>query len=141
MGIYTAPGVLAYSTRGAKLNTTITFKPGIHETVVQEWDNCGGTEKTPISVRIEPGGVAVTSPANHSTVSSPVHFVATASSDCPNGFSGSAIYSAPGVVAYSTYGNQINTNISLGAGKYNIVVQAFDNCGEIFKTPLTITVQ
>jgi hypothetical protein len=31
--------------------------------------------------------------------------------------------------------------VSLGAGKYNIVVQAFDNCGEIFQTPLTITVQ
>jgi hypothetical protein len=141
MGIYTAPGVLAYSTSGDQLNTTITFKPGIYETVVQEWDKCGGAEKTPISVRIEPGGVAVSSPANNSTVSSPVHFVAAASSECSAGFSGTVIYSAPGAVAYKTNGNEINANVSLGAGKYNIVVQAFDNCGEIFQTPLTITVQ
>jgi hypothetical protein len=145
MGIYTAPGVLAYSTSGHQLNTTITFKPGIYDTVVQEWDNCGGAEKTPISVRVQPGGVAVTSPANNSTVSSPVNFVANATSpNCPLGFSGMVIYSAPGVVAYRTQGyptNTINANVSLSAGKYNVVVQAFDNCNNIFQTPLTITVQ
>src|ERR1700722_1135538 len=145
MGIYTAPGVLAYSTSGAQLNTTITFKPGIYDTVVQEWDNCGGAEKSPISVRVQPGGVAVTSPANNATVSSPVNFVANATSpNCPLGFSGMVIYSAPGVVAYRTQGypnNTLNANVSLSVGKYNIVVQAFDNCNNIFQTPLTITVQ
>jgi uncharacterized repeat protein (TIGR03803 family) len=58
--------------------------------------------------------------------------------------SGMVVYSAPGVVAYRTQGypaNTINANVSLSAGKYNIVVQAFDNCNNIFQTPLTITVQ
>ena len=107
MGIYTSPGVLAYSTTGNHLDTRLTLKPGlIYNTVVQEWDNCGGSEKTPVSVRVEVEGITVTSPAKNSTVSSPVHFVATATNPyCPyqdynhSGFSGLRIYTAPGVDA------------------------------------------
>ena len=142
MGIYTAPGKLAYSQPGSKLDTTLILAPGKYQTIVQEWDNCGGSAKTPISIDVPPGGITVTSPANNSTVTSPVQFTASASSpDCANGFSGSVIYSAPGVVAYQTPGGDINASVNLSPGKYNIVIQAFDNCNNIFKKPLTITVK
>ncbi len=56
MGIYTAPGVLAYVVPGANLNTEITLNPGNYNTVVQEWDNCGGAAKTPINITVTGGG-------------------------------------------------------------------------------------
>jgi hypothetical protein len=56
MGIYTAPGVLAYVVQGASLNTNLTLNPGKYATVVQEWDNCGGATKTPINITVSGGG-------------------------------------------------------------------------------------
>jgi hypothetical protein len=52
MGIYTAPGVLAYSTQGAQLNTSLTLSPGVYHTVVQEWDKCGGSAFSPINITV-----------------------------------------------------------------------------------------
>src|SRR5450756_1321582 len=52
MGIYTAPGVLAYTVSGSALNTELTLNPGTYNTVVQEWDNCGGATKTPITITV-----------------------------------------------------------------------------------------
>jgi hypothetical protein len=56
MGIYTAPNVLVYTTKGAQLNTTISLSPGTYHTVVQEWDNCGGSAVTPITITVGSGG-------------------------------------------------------------------------------------
>ena len=61
MGIYTAPGVLAFKVNGASLNTSLTLKAGTNHTVVQEWDNCGGAATTPITVTVGSGSQ---SPAN-----------------------------------------------------------------------------
>src|SRR5258707_3538099 len=78
MGIYTAPGVLAYSSSGSTLNTRLNLSPGTYNTVVEEWDNSGGAATTPIKITVSTGGgqngVYVTSPANNSTVGSPVKF-------------------------------------------------------------------
>ncbi len=56
MGIYTAPGVLAYVVQGASLNTNLSLNPGKYNTVVQEWDKCGGATKTPIAITVGGGG-------------------------------------------------------------------------------------
>src|SRR3982751_6283877 len=42
IGIYTAPFQLAYVVNGASLDTNLTMSAGDYNTVVQEWDNCGG---------------------------------------------------------------------------------------------------
>src|SRR5258708_30263561 len=57
MGIYTAPGVLAYVSQGSTLRTNLNLNTGTYYTVVQEWDNCGGALKTPIKITVN-GGVA-----------------------------------------------------------------------------------
>jgi hypothetical protein len=36
MGIYTAPGVLAYTVNGSVLNTDLTLNPGTYRNVVEE---------------------------------------------------------------------------------------------------------
>ena len=66
MGIYTAPFVLAYRVSGAKIDTNLSLSAGTYNTVVQEWDNCGGSSTTTVSITVVGGqtGVFVTSPAN-----------------------------------------------------------------------------
>ena len=55
MGIYTAPGQLAYVVQGAKLDTDLSLNNGTYYTDVQEWDNCGGASKTPITITVSGG--------------------------------------------------------------------------------------
>ena len=144
MGIYTAPGVLAYVQNGATLDTQLPLSPGTYNTVVQAWDKCGGALQKAITITVGGGGssgVFVSSPANNSNVSSPVHFAATAStSTCAAGIASMGIYTAPGVLAYVQNGATLDTQLSLSAGTYNTVVQAWDNCGGALQKPITITV-
>lgn len=57
MGIYTAPYVLAYTVSGSSLNTYLKLSAGTYNTEVQEWDNCGGASKTPVTLTVS-GGTA-----------------------------------------------------------------------------------
>jgi hypothetical protein len=85
-------------------------------------------------------GVSVSSPANGSTVSSPVHFVASATTSCSAGVSSMGIYTANSVLAYKVSGATLNTYLTLSNGTYNTVVQEWDKCGGASKTAITITV-
>ncbi len=142
MGIYSSSGKLAYSVSGAKLNTLLTFASGTYYTTVQEWDNCGGSTKTPITINVggSPAKVVVATPANNMNVASTVQYVASATSPCSKGVAAIGIYTAPGVLAYSTKGANLNTLLTLAPGTYKTVVQEWDHCGSSAKTPITITV-
>lgn len=83
--------------------------------------------------------VSVSSPTSTGS-SSPVHFVATASTSCGSGVSSMGIYTAPGVLAYKVSGSSLNTYLGMASGKYNVVVQEWDNCGGASKASLAITV-
>lgn len=52
MGIYTAPGQLAYTVNGSSLNTNLTMSNGNYNVVVQEWDNCGWSATAPINLTV-----------------------------------------------------------------------------------------
>jgi hypothetical protein len=52
MGIYASSGQLVYTTSGAQINTLLTFSPGVYDTVVEEWDNCGGAATTPVTITV-----------------------------------------------------------------------------------------
>jgi hypothetical protein len=56
MGIYTAPGVLAYVVNGASMNYNLTLSPGKYNTVVEEWDGCGGAATTPVTITVNGNG-------------------------------------------------------------------------------------
>jgi 6-phosphogluconolactonase (cycloisomerase 2 family) len=85
--------------------------------------------------------VHVTSPANKSSVSGPVNYIASASSpDCAQGILAMRIYSAPNVQAFTGSGEKLDTYINLEPGTYNTVVQAWDNCGNVGKAYVTINV-
>jgi major membrane immunogen (membrane-anchored lipoprotein) len=56
MGIYTAPGQLAYVVNGASLNTTLTLSAGTYNTTVEEWDKCGGAATAPVTIKVGSSG-------------------------------------------------------------------------------------
>src|SRR3954463_2001916 len=85
-------------------------------------------------------GVSVSSPVSGSTVASPVHYVASATTSCSAGVSSMGIYTAPSVLAYKVSGATLNTYLTLSNGTYNTVVQEWDKCGGASKTAVTITV-
>jgi hypothetical protein len=85
-------------------------------------------------------GVNVTSPGNGATVTSPVHFAATASSTCSKGVAAMGIYTAPYVLAYKVGGSSLNTSVAMSSGTKYPVVQEWDNCGGSSKVQLKVTI-
>jgi hypothetical protein len=77
-------------------------------------------------------GVTVSSPTNNSTVGSPTHFVASASSGKP--IAAMRIYVDNNSV-YTVSSNKIDTYVSLAAGTHNSVVVAWDSTGAAFVAP------
>jgi major membrane immunogen (membrane-anchored lipoprotein) len=141
MGVYTAPGVLAYVTNGTSIDTDISLSAGTYNTTVQQWDYCGGASTTPITITITgSSGVFVTSPANNSNVTSPVHYAATATTTCSKGVASMGIYTAPYQKAYTVDGASLSTDLTLSPGTYNTTVEEWDKCGGASSTPVTITV-
>ena len=86
-------------------------------------------------------GVYVTSPTSGSTSASSVHFVASAISPaCSKGVAAMGIYTAPYVLAYVVNGANLNTTLNMSPGKYNVVVEEWDNCGWTATAPIALTV-
>ncbi len=72
----------------------------------------------------------------------PVFYEAYATNPaCAAGIGAMRIYTAPGVNAFTVNGDHLETFLSLPLGSYNTVVQAWDNCGNVAKTavPLSVT--
>jgi phosphatidylinositol-3-phosphatase len=93
-----------------------------------------------LSARVAAAAVNVSSPANNNSVSSPVHYVASATTSCSAGVSAMGVYTAPYVLAYKVNGASLNAYLTMSPGTYNTVVQEWDNCGGATKTAITITV-
>ncbi len=141
MGIYVNNN-LTYVVSGASLNTSLAFNPGTYNTVVEEWDYCGGATYTPVAINVaSQTGVFVTSPANNSTVISPVTYTATASTlSCSKGVAAMGIY-VNNQLIYVTSGSSLNTVVTLSAGAQHTVVEEWDYCGGAAYTTINVTAQ
>lgn len=82
-------------------------------------------------------GVTVSSPTPGAVSGSPVHFVASASSTAP--ITAMRIY-VDGVSAFVNSANALDTFVPMAVGTHNVIVQAWDSTGAVFKTPETISV-
>jgi hypothetical protein len=141
MGVY-VDDKLTYVVNATKLDTELALEAGKHNTVVQEWDYCGGSDFVPLSITVTgTSGVYVTSPANNTTVSSPVSYVATATTtNCAKGIASMGVYVNNKLITVQN-GASLNTQISLTAGAQNTVVQEWDHCGGSTYVPVNLTVQ
>lgn len=57
VGIYTSPHHKVFGEAGNSLDGGVTLGTGTYDTVVEEWDNCGGASSTPIKVVIDDNGL------------------------------------------------------------------------------------
>jgi phospholipase C len=143
MGVY-VNNQLVYTVNGASLNTNISMANGNQHTVVEEWDKCGGASYTTVNVVVGSAptttAVTVTSPTPGSTVTSPVHYVATAqTSTCAGGVSSMGVY-VNNKLVYSVSGSSLNANIAMAAGAEHTVVEEWDYCGGAAFTTVDLTV-
>src|SRR6185312_7657734 len=144
MGIY-VNNKLLYTVHGASLNTYMTLASGYQHTVVEEWDYCGGASYTTINLTVgtgttNPPGVTVSTPTPGSTVTSPVHYVATAGTNtCSSGVASMGIY-VNNKLVYTVQGASLNTSISMAAGAEHTVVEEWDHCGGAAYTTVNLTV-
>jgi hypothetical protein len=81
-------------------------------------------------------GVAVQSPSNTS-VTSPVHFVASATSTHP--ITAMRIY-VDGISVFNNTSGSLNTSLTIAVGQHTTVVQAWDSTGAVFKNTMILTV-
>ncbi len=140
MGVY-VDNHLLYTSNGTTLNTVLSLSAGTHNTVVEEWDYCGGATFVSMTITVSgQSGVYVASPANNSTVSSPANFVATATSTCSKGVASMGVY-VNNNLAYVTNGAKLNTQLNLGSGAQHTVVEEWDYCGGATYSPVNVTVQ
>ncbi len=82
-------------------------------------------------------GVTVSSPTAGTTQASPVHFVASATST--SFITGMRVY-VDNVSVYALSAGKIDTSIAMSAATHNVVIQAWDTTGAVFKQALTLTV-
>jgi len=148
MRVYISPGVWANTTPGATLNAYVSFPgDGNYGAVIVAYDNCGHafTRNDPVFIQNTSGAIGsigVTSPANNTIVSNPVRFRATAQvRNCSAGIAAMRIYTAPGVNAYTAKASSIDKQLTLSPGTHGTVIQAWDNCGRVYRAPATITVR
>ena len=139
LGVYIDDS-LKYSAGGTSINTTLNLASGNHKAVILAWDYCGATSSSTISLTVNTAsGVSVTSPANGSTVSNPAAFVASATTACAGGVASMGVY-VNGNLSYTSQGAKLNATLPLPVGTPNTVVQAWDNCGGVTSTPVSVKV-
>jgi len=141
VGVYVNNQLINFE-NGTSLNVAVPLAPGTYNSVVEEWDYCGGATFTTVPITVtNQSGVFVTSPAINSTVSSPVNYVASAtSSSCSKGVASMGVYVNNQLVSVQN-GAALNTQVNLGAGVQNTVVEEWDNCGGAAYVPINVTVQ
>ena len=139
MGVY-VDGVLGNVVNGNVLNTTVSLSLGSHNTVVQEWDYCGGSTYTPIAVIVATqSAVWVTLPTPNSTVNLLTNYVAAATSTCSKGVASMGIY-VNNKLIYVVPGAKLNTQIALSPGVQHTVVEEWDGCGGATYSTVNLTV-
>lgn len=96
------------------------------------------TASVNVAVPIIPGAVAIASPTSGSVVPSRARIVASATANTGNVITAVRIY-VDNLAAYTVPSNAVDTYLSLSAGNHNVVVQAWDNSGIVYKKAITIT--
>jgi hypothetical protein len=139
MGVY-VDNSLIYVSHGAALNTTLQLAAGAHNTVVEEWDYCGGATYTPVGITVTSQyGVFVTSPQNNGYEGTFANYTATATTTCSKGVAAMGVY-VNNQLVYTVNGASLSTILNLSPGHQDTVVEEWDNCGGASYTPVNVTV-
>jgi hypothetical protein len=133
---------------GMFVDKSFSLSNGSHRIVAKSWNRDGGNfyavrlvNVTSQGCPLVPStGVNVCQPASGATVSSPIHFQASANSDHP--ITGWMLYVPPDSNIFGSFDTQLSTDLVLPKGKQTVQVKAWDSSGRIVGiVNRTITVQ
>ncbi|MBA3914980.1 MAG: hypothetical protein H0X25_14250 [Acidobacteriales bacterium] len=129
---------LAYQVAGSSLNAKIGMGPGKHFVVVQALDKSGGVTKKAFNVLAARPTVTLTAPPPNGTFYSPVQVTGTTVDPSP-------VYAVQlyvdDVLTYQVSGTAVNWALPISPGQHNLVMQAWDTAGGIYKQNETVTVK
>ncbi len=133
----------AYTVYTSDINAYLAMTAGWHNVTVQAWNSAGQVFKTGMTLSVAPGtaaaGVTVKAPQSGATVGSPVYFGASARPPAGRTISAMRIY-VDYQSAYTTAGGNLSTYLPLASGTHNVIVQAWDNAGAVYKSGGSINV-
>jgi hypothetical protein len=125
------------------IDPSIAMSNGTHLVVVRAWDSSGAWGQWSFSLTVATAlqpTVTVSTPANLSTVGSPVNVVASASPSSGHTITGWWIY-VDGVGTYNAGAvTSINASIPMALGAQTVIVRAWDTSGAYASQTLTLTV-
>ena len=127
----------AYTVNSNVLSTSLAMGAGTHRLVAVAWDSAG-TAYTSAPEYFSVAGVAVQSPSAGTSVASPVHVQASAFSAHP--ITTMRVY-VDNLSTYQVSGATLNAYVPVSSGGHNVVVQAWDSTGAVYKTSTAITTQ
>jgi len=136
MQIY-VDNTLQYQVNSASVNTTVSMSPGQHSVVVQAWDDSGGITKNGVYVTVATPSITISSPSPNYSGYSPVQMLAT--SVDPNPVYAMQIY-VDNILSYQYTGPGVQADLNLTAGTHNVVFQAWDTAGGIYKQSTTVNI-
>jgi phosphatidylinositol-3-phosphatase len=130
---------LAYRVSSGSVDTNIAVASGGHSVVVQAWQTNGVLYKTSLTVKAgTAAGITISSPAAGATLSGSMHLVANATpSSAGTPIDAMHVY-VDNQLVYRVIGGNIDTNIPLSSGSHNVVVQAWQMNGTLYKKSLTV---
>ncbi|HLJ86218.1 MAG TPA: Ig-like domain-containing protein [Candidatus Angelobacter sp.] len=130
----------AYSVSSNKLDTLVPMALGAHNVTVQAWDSTGAVFKSSETVTVKgatTGSVTVSSPANGSTVSSPIPVIASA--NAPHAIKTMQVF-LDNKSVFTVNAASLNTSIAASTGAHTLMVQAADSTGATYRQSLVVTV-
>ncbi|HEY0511773.1 MAG TPA: alkaline phosphatase family protein [Thermoanaerobaculia bacterium] len=125
--------VSAWSTSGptSSINAPVTMGAGTHNVIVRAWDSTGafGSQTMTLTAAACSGiCVTVTSPALTGSVSSPVHFTASAVDSAGHRITGYIVYE-DGKDQYRNYTSTFDAQVAVSGGSHTFTVRAWDSTG------------
>jgi hypothetical protein len=129
MSIY-VDNQLRYSIDGHSVDLFLPLTTGKHNVVFQTWDSAGIVQKYSVTTYVN-YGVSVAAPSPNTSVNSPVHVSALATSS--SAITTTKIY-VDNIEKYSRKSASVDVTLPMATGTHNIVVQAWDQAGHVYKT-------
>jgi hypothetical protein len=126
-------------------NATYTMGVGSHNLGVNAWDSGGALYQSAVSFTVSTTGVVIAAPTQNESVTSPVSFDATATSNGLNitamnvylDFNPTAIGSYTG---NGTHSLRETASYTIANGTHTIITNAWDSSGQIYESAVNFTV-
>lgn len=133
---------LVYNVSSSTVDTILPLSAGAHSLTIKMWDNKGVATSKALSITVtSTAGVTLTSPEQGSSVGSPVHVVASATTgNASNPIGAMRIYVDDQSV-YTVQTNSLDTYVPMSGGSHHIVIVAWDQVGASMTKSAAINVQ